>query len=490
MTAMANPLAGAPPTCFDNWNQIDWEHVEKHVWQLQMRIAKATREGRHGKAKALQWLLTHSYSAKLLAVRRVTQNRGHKTPGVDGVIWRTNKQKMQAALALKRRGYHPQPLRRMYIPKKDGKQRPLGIPVMHCRAQQALHLLALEPIAETIADKNAYGFRPKRSCADATQQCFNIFARKRSSRWVLEGDIKSCFDKISHAWLEEHIPVDKTILRKWLRSGYIDNKTFFPTLEGTPQGGIISPTLLTVTLKGLEAKVANATKSSDKVNVVVYADDFVISGNSKEVLENKVKPVVIEFLEERGLTLSDEKTVITHLDCGFDFLGFNIRKYKDKLLIKPSKKSVKTFLRNIREIIKRNLTAKTENLIHLLNSKIRGWTNYFRHAVAKDTFVYVEHCIFKALWRWAKRRHPNKNVRWVWKKYFSGPGGAKGTLTAKVAGKQRQVTLTLFRASTVPIRRHVKIKAKATPFDPNYKTYFEKRNRIAGSKGYVTSPWE
>jgi RNA-directed DNA polymerase len=193
------------------WDAIDWQTIEKSVRRLQMRIAKATREGRWGKVKALQWLLTNSFSAKQLAVRRVVRNPGRNTPGVDGVIWRTSDQKFKAARSLRRRGYHPQPLRRIYIPKKNGKLRPLGIPTFSDRAQQALHLFALEPVAETLADRNAYGFRPKRSTADAIEQCFNALTRKHSPQWIFEGDIKACFDRISHPWLIDHIPIVQRI---------------------------------------------------------------------------------------------------------------------------------------------------------------------------------------------------------------------------------------------------------------------------------------
>jgi RNA-directed DNA polymerase len=476
MTATVKPLSGAPSARFDTWNSITWDRVKKQVKRLQARIAKATREGRHGKAKALQRLLTHSFYAKLMAVKRVTSNTGAKTPGVDGVLWNTAKRKMEAVRSLRQKGYQPQPLRRIYIPKSNGKIRPLGIPVMKCRGQQALHLLALEPIAEILSDKNSYGFRPKRSCADAIEQCFNIFSRKKSARWVLEGDIKSCFDKICHKWLSEHIPMDKRILGKWLKCGFVDKGKLYPTDEGTPQGGIASPTLLNLTLSGLEAKIAAVTKQSDQVNVVVYADDFVVSGKSKELLENTVKPVIVDFLKERGLTLSDEKTIITSIDKGFDFLGHNVRKYKNKLLIKPSKRNVKTFLGKIRETIKSQPTAKTENLIRILNPKIRGWANYFRHVVSKDAYSYVDSQIFHAIWNWACRRHHNKSKQWIWRNYFTDPT-LSGILTVKLKGSNKPETISIVRASTTLIRRHIKIKADANPYDPEYRKYFEMRDK-------------
>jgi len=473
MTARAKPMAGAPEAALGNWSEIQWPEVEKHVKRLQIRIAKAIKNQKPGRAKALQWLLTHSFYGKLMAVKRVAQNRGGKTPGIDNVVLKTDNHKIKLVRSLSRRGYSPSPLRRIYIPKKDGSKRPLGIPTIKCRCQQALHLLALDPVAETVCDLNSYGFRPKRSCADAIDQCFKILHKKQSSHWVLEGDIQSCFDKISHPWLLKNIPMDRKILEKWLTCGFIDKGKLFPTPEGTPQGGIISPTLLNLTLKGLEAKVTSMFKESDKVHVVVYADDFIVTGISKEILEQKVKPAIEEFLKERGLKLSPTKTRITHIDQGFDFLGFNVRKYNGKLLIKPSKDNVKTFLKNLRVLVKNNPTAKTENLIYLMNPKIRGWVNYFRHVVSSKTFNYIDHQVFKMLWQWAQRRHSNRSRRWVWKKYFAHPSTWNGTLTAAKNGKITSV----YCAGRTQIKRHVKIRSLANPYDPSFDEYFEKRRR-------------
>jgi RNA-directed DNA polymerase len=375
MTAMALPKTGASSAPKLTWDAINWQQAFEEVNRLQMRIAKAVREKRYGKVKALQWLLTHSFSAKLLAVKRVVSSSGARTPGVDGVLWKTPQQKMRAVMSLQRRGYSPLPLRRIYIPKNKGGRRPLSIPSLIDRSMQALYLLALEPVAEMKADKNAYGFRPKRSTADAIQQCFIALARKGSAPWILEGDIRACFDNLSADWLERHIPMDKTILSKWLTAGYIEERTFYPTSGGVPQGGIISCALLIIALSGLEDVIKKATSIKDKVHVISYADDFIITGASKEVLEQKVMPLLVTFLKERGLELSAEKTLITHVDKGFDFLGFNVRKYKGKLLIKPSKKNVKNFLDNLRALIKSQVAAKTENLIQQLNEKLRGWGN-------------------------------------------------------------------------------------------------------------------
>ena len=342
MTVMAMPLTGAPSTSKLTWDAINWHPIEAHVRRLQMRITKAFREGKRSKAKALQRLLTHSFYARLYAVKRVVQNQGGKTPGVDNVVWRTSKEKMQAALTLKRRGYQSKPLKRIYIPKKQqGKMRPLNIPVMRCRAQQALCLLALEPISEILADKNAYGFRPLRSAADAIEQCFIALARKNAAQYILEGDIQACFDNISHSWLLDNTVMDTNRLRKWLKAGYMEKGKLHSTRTGTPQGGIISPTLLKVALRGMEHAIKAVAQPADKVYLSIYADDFIVTGATKEVLENKVKPVIEAFLRIRGLTLSQEETNITHINEGFDFLGVNIRKYNGKLIMQPAKSSVK-----------------------------------------------------------------------------------------------------------------------------------------------------
>ena len=473
-------VTNASKPVYTTWEAINWQHVKLRVKQLQMRIAKAIREGKYRRANSLQWILTHSFYAKLLAIRRVTQNRGSKTPGIDNILWRTSRQKLNAVYQLRRHGYKPLPLRRIYIPKKNGKLRPFSIPTIKDRAMQSLYLLTLEPIAETIADKNAYGFRPYRSCADAKAQCFNVLCRKVSATWILEGDIKSCFDKINHNWLLQNIPMDKSMLDKWLKSGYVELQHLYQTHEGLAQGGSISPTILTITLHGLENAIAAATSSKDKVNFVSYADDFVITANSKEILENTVKPIVANFLKQRGLELSDEKTLITHINQGFDFLGFNVRKYKDKLLIKPAKKNVNTFLSNIRNTIKAKATSETSNLIYLLNPKIRGWANYYKHAVAKATFSKVDNEIFHMLWRWAKRRHKNKGAKWIKNKYFCTVGLDHWVFNAGVKPCQgRYKLLNLFNASSIPIKRHIKIFSNANCYDPNYTEYFaSRRNKL------------
>ncbi len=455
-----------------NWHGIDWNKANHQVRKLQTRIVKALKDNKWNKVKALQRLLTHSFSGKVISVRRVTENKGKKTSGVDGKIWSTPESKLKAITSLSTKGYKPKPLRRVYIPKSNGNKRPLGIPTMKDRAMQALFKLALEPIEETTGDLNSYGFRPERATADAISQCFIVLSRNCSPQWILEGDIKGCFDNISHDWLLKNIPMDKTILSKWLKAGYVTNKELFPTTSGTPQGGIISPILSNITLDGLEKLLKNTFSNSvkarkNKINFVRYADDFIITASSKEILEKEVIQVVKNFLIERGLILSEEKTKITHINEGFDFLGVNIRKYKKKLLIKPSKENVKTFLRKIKVIINENKSTTQKQLIMLLNPVIRGWANYHKHIVSKKIFSSVSSRIYEFLWKWSKRRHRNKSNGWISRKYFKTIGTRKWVFYDD--------GLELFNSSSVSIKRHIKIRGEANPFDPEFETYFEKR---------------
>ena len=469
---------------FPEWNSIDWDLIERKVRSVQVRIVKAKKAGKHRKVKSLQWILARSVYAKLLAVNRVTGNKGKNTPGVDGVVWSKPTDKQKAALSLNRKGYKPSPLRRIYIPKSNGKMRPLGIPTMKDRAMQALYLLGLSPIAETTADINSYGFRPERCCADAIQQCFIVLNGRHSAQWILEADIKGCFDNISHKWLLDNIPMDKKILAQWLKSGFIDKKTFFDTTTGTPQGGIISPVLANLTLDGLERAIDKAcgiTRKNGrknrigqrlKVSYCRYADDFIVTAYDKQTLEEIALPVIVKFLDERGLEIQQEKTKITHISEGFDFLGQNVRKYKGKLMTKPSKKSIKAFRHKVLNIIKQSNGMSAELLIFQLNPVLRGWANYHRHIVSKKVFSKLDCDIYKALWRWAKRQHNhNKNYHWIKQKYFKSIGNRNWVFCSKNGNK----VVRLFNMESTPIRRFVLIKNGANPFDPEWADYFSNR---------------
>ncbi|WP_430227077.1 group II intron reverse transcriptase/maturase [Paraburkholderia tropica] len=479
----------------DNWYAVDWRRVERNVRGTQIRIAKATRESDWRRVKALQRMLTRTLSAKLYAVRRVTQNQGARTAGVDRELWDSPESRWEAIGRLKRRGYKPLPLRRVFIPKANGKERPLGIPTMRDRAMQALYLLALEPVAESTSDPNSYGFRRNRSTADAMSQIFVTTSKKVSAQWVLEADIKGCFDWINHDWLLSHVPMDRGILQKWLKAGLIYKGQLQATEAGTPQGGIISPTLANVTLNGLEreliahlgAKFGIMKAKKLKVNVVRYADDFVITGDSKEVLESEIRPWVEAFLATRGLQLSEEKTRVVHIDDGFDFLGWSFRKYSGKLLIKPSRKNVNTFYRKVAETISGNKTVKQEDLIRLLNPILRGWALYHSPVVAKQAYSRTAHLIFGRLWRWSKRRHPNKGADWVRRKYFHTISNRQWVFAVPTQRDDGSTgLLELYDLPGTEIRRHKKVKGEYNPYDPQWEQYGEalRQDRLWHSMRY------
>lgn len=473
------------------WHQIDWQKAYCFVRKTQLKIAQATKAGDWRRVFRLQRLLAHSFYGRCMAVKRVTENRGRKTPGVDGETWSTPTAKWNAVKRLShKRGYRPKPLKRVWIP-KPGKQekRPLGIPTMLDRAMQALYLQGLEPFVESTSDPKSYGFRPDRSTADAMVELFHLLAPTVAPAWILEGDIKGFFDNINHEWLCRHVPMDKAMLHKWLKAGVIDKHQFADTKAGTPQGGIISPCLANATLNGLEnqlkayfAQQVGVTKSKRLgLQVVRYADDFVITAFSKELLENKVKPWVEEFLSVRGVQLSQEKTRITHINTGFDFLGWNFRKYvpkspyrKAKLLIKPSKKNAQAFYHKVAEIIKNSGALTQDALIGRLNPVLRGWAEYHSPVVAKQTFSKLEHLIFWRLWRWARHRHPNKSIKWVRKRYFQSIGerswvfAASYKLHSGEAGHRR-----LYGLASTPIVRHKRLPTEYHPYDAEHEEKWE-----------------
>jgi len=451
----------------DQWDNIDWKKAEKHVNRLQVRITKAVKEGKWYIVKRFQFLLTHSYYAKLLATRKPTQNMGRRTAGVDGEIWSSSKAKMEAALRLTDKEYVAMPLKRVFIEKPGKKkQRPLGIPTMYDRAMQSLYALALEPIAEATGDRTSFGFRKYRSTHDACEQVFGCMCTEDSPKWVLEGDIKGCFDNISHQWLIDNIPMDNSILKQFLKAGYVFERHLFPTEAGTPQGGIISPILANMTLDGIEKMLADKYHRSKsgkmnsnhaakyKVNFARYADDFIVTAKTEEIAK-ETKELIKGFLKDRGLELSDEKTLITHIDSGFDFLGWNFRKYSGKLLVKPSKKSIDNFTEKISDIIKRGKAWNQEVLIDNLNPTIIGWTNYHRFVVSSEIFSKLDSRIWNMLWHWAKRRHPDKSKHWIANKYWHSGGNRNWIFS------EGNTQLNLL--SDTKIVRHTKLKLDMNP---------------------------
>jgi len=446
-------------TAWQGWHQIPWSDAHHLVARLQTRIAKAAKTGEWRKVRSLQGLLTRSTTAKALAVCRVTENRGRKTQGVDGHCWDTPDDKWHAVESLSNKGYKPKPLRRIHIPKASGGRRPLGIPTMRDRAMQALHLLALDPVAEVTDDQHSYGFRRERSTADAIERVRNILARDSCAEWVLECDIKGCFDNVSHDWLLANVRMNKGVLRKWLRAGFVE-------------GGTISPVLANCALDGLQHELERLFATvrqarAAKVNLARYADDFVITGSSRELLESQVKPLVMRFLAARGLVLSESKTVVTHIDDGFDFLGWNVRKFRGQLVIQPSKKNVKAFLSKVRDTLRKMCTARQADAIEELVPVIRGWANYHRSQMATRTFSRCDHQVWQALWRWACRRHPQKGAPWIKQRYFRRHKGRDWRFAEK---DKLLPTLSEFRK-----RPHTKVNAAANPYDPTFDEYFSKR---------------
>ncbi|WP_335567776.1 group II intron reverse transcriptase/maturase [Neobacillus vireti] len=479
MNVNASIACGSPRENITNrmlefqWKNIDWKQAERFVNRIQIRITKAVRDGKQNLVKRLQYLLVNSFYAKALSVKRVTTNKGKNTAGVDGIKWNEPHEKMKAVLNLNNRNYKCKPLKRVYI-EKFGKEekRPLSIPTFHDRVMQALYLLSLEPISEITADKISFGFRKYRSTHDAMSNIFNLLSYKRAGTWILEGDIKGCFDNIQHNWLLDNIPMDKKILNKFLKAGFIFDKKLFPTDSGAPQGGIISPTLANMTLDGMEmaiaekywmnskGKIDKKHKNHKKINIIRYADDFIVSAVDKETLI-EIQSIIESFLIQRGLTLSKEKTLISHISEGFDFLGWNFRKRKTKLIISPSQKSFKKIIRNISNVIKSNKAIEQKELIKKLNRNIKGWCNYHQAVCSKQTFKNLNHLIWNMLWKWCKRRHPNKGKRWIIRKYWKKIGSRQWVF---MDGNER-----LHNAGDTPIVRHIALKLDMNPYlDRNY----------------------
>ena len=456
------------------WKNIDWIKAEKEVNRLQIRIAKAVQEKKWNAVKRIQYLLTHSYYAKALAVRKVTTNKGKNTSGVDKELWTTAASKMRAVLTLSDKNYKAKPLRRVYIEKKGKKaKRPLGIPCMYDRAMQALYALSLEPIAEATADTRSFGFRKGRCCQDACEYIFTNLAKSNSAKWVLEGDIKGCFDHISHEWMIANIPMDKSVLKQFLKAGFVFERELFPTEEGTPQGGVISPILANMALDGMQKALYDRFhtnrlgkddirfKNAHKVNFIRYADDFIVTAATKEIAE-EAKQIVSQFLKGRGLELSEDKTVITHINDGFDMLGWTFRKFKGKLIVKPSKKSIKSFVASLSDTIRNHAKAwEQEVLIEKLNKQIRGWANYHQSVCASEAFAHIDYVLYELLWQWAKRRHPHKGQWWVSTRYWQRKGNRNWVFSTE--------NKELLRVDHIPIVRHIKIRLDANPyFDTEY----------------------
>lgn len=464
------------------WKTIDWRRAENSVNNLQSRIARAAKEENWSEVHRLTRLLTRSYFARLLAVRQVTSSDGGVTPGVDGIVWLTPAEKMRGALNLNTRGYRALPLTRIYIPKKNGKLRPLSIPTIRDRAMQALFSMALTPVEYVTGDRSSFGFRKGRSQHDACHQIGVCLSKRSSATWVLEADIRACFDMISHDWLCANIPMKKSILKQFLKAGFMEGSQLHPTDSGTPQGGVLSPTLANMTLNGLEkalgtmfysTKKGRITKKRNKhkVNLIRYADDMIITADTKETAE-KVKQILTEFLKERGLELSEEKTLITHISEGFTFLGWVFRKYGDKYGSRPSKGSIQSIVTKVHDIMRKGRSWSQDSIIGAINPILRGWGNYHKHVSASKTFVGIDSIIFNMCYAWAKRRHPGESKRIVADKYWHRKGSRKWVFSTE---SQELISL-----AKVHIKNYCMVKLDMNPYTD--REYFEGRYQKPTSK--------
>ncbi len=482
----------------EDWSQIKWCKVNKTVKNLRHRIFRARQLGNFRKLRSLQKLMLRSHANLLLCIRLITQiNTGKQTAGIDKEIINTPQQRVKLAQEMANTVQSVKPTKRVYIPKSNGKKRPLGIPTIRDRVMQAIVKNLLEPEWEAVFEENSYGFRPGRSCADSIEQIFNRINSGSSSKgdsYILDADISGFFDNISHEHIEEaigNVPGSKFI-KMWLKSGYMEKGSFNETEQGTPQGGVISPLLANIGLHGLEKAVTdipyrypNGQKSRKGMGIIRYADDFVILARSEEkILE--AKETVKKWLEERNLKFSEEKTRIVHIEDGFDFLGFNIRTYDGKAIIKPAKSKVLTFCKRIGEEIKSLNGATQGAVISRLNPILRGFANYYRGVCSKEIFSYIQHRVWQYLWRWAKRRHPNKPTTWVKSKYFHNIGTRKWVFAYKGENRRGESKwIELFNVPSTPIVRHVKVRGNASPDNPDQREYWEIRNQKLGKNHWA-----
>jgi RNA-directed DNA polymerase len=463
------------------WHQVNWAACHRRVRSLQRRIVQAVQAGAWRKVKRLSSLLVHSCAARALAVRRVTEHTGTKTPGIDNDLWETPEKKATAIDRMGQwRGYRPRPLQRLSLPKNNGTQRPRAMPTREDRARQAIPLQALQPMAATTADPHAYGFRPKRRCAAAIAPCFNHLRQPPAATWLLEGDSEGFCDPIAFAWLAQHIPMPKRLLSPWLRSGFWERGTHYPTTAGVPQGGLISPVISHRVLDGLEDVVPGGRwhRRVHQSNDVRWADDCMVTANARDVFEHTVLPAVQAFFAARGVRLSPHQTLIPPRAPGFAFLGQTVRQQvrpngkPAQRQMTPSKASVQALTAKVKTLCRHAAGATPAPRIDTLPPLLRGWANSHRPSIGSATCAHLESFVWRRLSRWAKRRPPNNTGGWITERYVPHQPGASWRLTDPTTGQQ----LLRLQAAVKP-QRHTKVKSDANPFDPYWEASFQERAR-------------
>ena len=478
MQLAANVTSGDPI----DWQSINWKRVYQTVKNLRQRIFRAAREGDLKRVRSLQRLMLRCQANVLESVRRVTQvNAGKDTPGVDQMLVLTPEERGRLGDQLSQLDLHrAHPVRRVYIPKRKGK-RPLGIPTIVDRCVQAMVKNALEPFWEARFEGISYGFRPGRGCHDAIEKIFGLALPQTTRPWVLDADIEGAFNNIGHSALLQAIgnfPA-RGLINQWLKAGYVEDEMLHPTDTGVPQGGVISPLLLNVALHGMEQALGTSYTPRGVTRgtyaVVRYADDFAVFCPTQEKAI-EARSLLATWLEPRGLKLSDEKTHIRHLREGFNFLGFNIRHYPApnssrcgyKLLIKPSTDSINQLKRKLKGLWRKHVGTPTVALINEMNPVIRGWSNYFRTGVAKETFSAVDNFMYYRAQRYMKRRHPRKSGRWRTQRYWGRSVGRQDQWVFQ--DKVRHATLRKF--AWTKIVRHRLVRSTSSPDDPTLQDYW------------------